>query len=256
MPPACHRPEPSARPRADDRPPATAPGARRVGVAGALLAAWVAACIGVSPDARAQGIYSCKDASGRTLTSDRPIPECATRPMRELSVSGVTKREIPAPLTKEQLARKQVEEEEQARVAAEERREQQRDRALLAAYPSVGSLNTIRAKQIADLHQDAGNTRKRMIDAHKDLKVALVKFKTATVNLTEDKYTAADKAMSRRIDSLRQAILRDDERLKKIELDEVRLNQRFDEDEQRLRRILREPDLPPVQTIASTPTKR
>ena len=33
----------------------------------------------------AGSIYTCKDASGKTLTSDRPIPECRGREGRVLS---------------------------------------------------------------------------------------------------------------------------------------------------------------------------
>ena len=43
--------------------------------------------------------FQCKDASGRTLSSDRPIPECADRPVRELGRNGMLKREVPPPLT-------------------------------------------------------------------------------------------------------------------------------------------------------------
>ena len=54
-------------------------------------------------------IYICKDASGRTLTSDRPIAECSTRPMREMDNSGITRREIAAPLTPEEKQRNEQE---------------------------------------------------------------------------------------------------------------------------------------------------
>ncbi|HEX8887286.1 MAG TPA: DUF4124 domain-containing protein [Noviherbaspirillum sp.] len=81
-------------------------------------------------------IYICKDAAGRTLTSDRPIAECSNRPVREVDKSGITRREIPAPLTPEE--RQQQAREEAARraeqLAAQERRHG--DRALLARFRS------------------------------------------------------------------------------------------------------------------------
>ncbi len=81
-------------------------------------------------------IYICKDAGGRTLTSDRPIAECSNRPVREVDRSGITRREIPAPLTPEE--RQQQAREEAARraeqLAAQERRHA--DRALLARFRS------------------------------------------------------------------------------------------------------------------------
>lgn len=93
-------------------------------------------------------IFVCKDASGRTLTSDRPIPECKDRSMRVLGESGTTKREIAAPLTAEQ--KKQKEEEEAKRRAekliADEQRRQ--DRALLARFKSEGDIESARKRDL------------------------------------------------------------------------------------------------------------
>ncbi|MET0961222.1 MAG: DUF4124 domain-containing protein [Noviherbaspirillum sp.] len=81
-------------------------------------------------------IYVCKDAAGRTLSSDRPIAECSTRPMREMDRHGITRREIPALLTAEEKLKK----EDDARIrraeesAAAERRHN--DRAILSRFRS------------------------------------------------------------------------------------------------------------------------
>src|SRR3989344_1799514 len=45
------------------------------------------------------GIYTCVDRNGRRLTADRPIPECLDREQRELSPSGITRRQIGPSLT-------------------------------------------------------------------------------------------------------------------------------------------------------------
>lgn len=81
-------------------------------------------------------IYVCQDAAGHTLTADRPIPECSTRPMRELDRNGITRREIPAPLTAKE--RKRAEEEARARRAEEAAAADRRhsDRAILARFRS------------------------------------------------------------------------------------------------------------------------
>ena len=81
-------------------------------------------------------IYICKDAAGRTLTSDRPIAECSNRPVREVDRSGITRREIPAPPTPEEKQRQAREEAARRaeQLAAEERRHH--DRALLARFRS------------------------------------------------------------------------------------------------------------------------
>jgi hypothetical protein len=79
-------------------------------------------------------IYVCKDATGHTLTSDRPIPECANRAMRELDRSGVVRREIAPPLTAEQKRQRvELEEKRQSQLAADKEQRLQ-DNALITRY--------------------------------------------------------------------------------------------------------------------------
>lgn len=88
----------------------------------------------LAPIAAQAQIYICKDAKGRTHTSDRPIDECNNTAVREVSRSGVTRREIAAPLTEEQK-RQARQEEERARAEKQALNEQrQNDRALLARF--------------------------------------------------------------------------------------------------------------------------
>ena len=54
----------------------------------------------IAPVAHSQ-LYVCTDARGRTLTSDRPPPECADRPVRELRSDGSVRRVIEPPLSAE-----------------------------------------------------------------------------------------------------------------------------------------------------------
>lgn len=94
----------------------------------ALLAA-TGAC------AQAQAIYTCVDAQGRRLTSDRPILACIDREQKQLNPSGTVRRRIaPAP-----TAAEQAQLDAQAMEAARERSrladEKRRDRALLARFP-------------------------------------------------------------------------------------------------------------------------
>ena len=97
-------------------------------VAGCLLAGCLA-------PAWAEGIFTCVDAKGRRLTSDRPIVECIDREQRELTPSGTLRRKIGPSLTADERAadedRKLKAVEEGNRLAEEKRRE----RALLTRYP-------------------------------------------------------------------------------------------------------------------------
>jgi hypothetical protein len=134
-----------------------------------LLCAWLAA-----GSARAD-IFMCKDANGRTLTSDRPIPECANRAIREYSNKGQLKKEIPPPLTQQQK-RELTEQQEQQKAAqaaaAEQRRE---DRALMARYRSEND--------IAEARQRAGAVLTEQVAQQK-----------AAVTAAESEWSAAQKA--------------------------------------------------------------
>lgn len=82
------------------------------------------------------GVYTCVDAKGRKLTSDRPIPECADREQKVLNPSGTVKAKVGPSLTAQEKAeleqRERREAEERNRVADEKRR----DRALLTRFPT------------------------------------------------------------------------------------------------------------------------
>jgi len=93
-------------------------------------------------DARAQkaptieGIYTCTDASGRKLRSDRPIPECIDREQKVLNPSGTVRGRVGPTLTAQQRAELQARQKAEAEQQALALDEKRRDRALLTRYPS------------------------------------------------------------------------------------------------------------------------
>jgi hypothetical protein len=120
--------------------------------------ALVLACLGAVADALAAvSIYMCVDASGRTITADRPPPECADRQIRELRPDGSVRRVIEAPATPDQRARRAAEERQRKQQEEEMRNQRRRDRALLAAYP--GERDIDRAEQEALDRQRAALAR-------------------------------------------------------------------------------------------------
>jgi hypothetical protein len=110
-------------------------------------------------------IYSCVDAKGRRLTSDRPIAECIDREQKLLNPSGTVKGKVGPSLTAQERADIEVKEkaalEEQARLAEEKRR----DRALLVRYPNKTVHDQERAlaiEQISVVKQAALNRVKEL----------------------------------------------------------------------------------------------
>lgn len=110
------------------------PGARRFDLV--LLCAALGLAGPVSAQAPEVGIYTCTDAKGRKLTSDRPIPDCIDREQKVLNPIGTVKGKIGPVLTELQRAeleaKEKAEMEERARLAEEKRR----DRALRVRYPN------------------------------------------------------------------------------------------------------------------------
>jgi hypothetical protein len=113
-------------------------------------------------------IFMCKDASGHTLTSDRPIPECADRAMREYGKNGMVKRDIPAPPTaeqkREQLA--QQEKKKAADILADEQKKA--DRALLARYQNEGDIERARLRDTASLAELIAQQQKALTAAEQE----------------------------------------------------------------------------------------
>jgi len=117
-------------------------------------------------------IFMCKDASGRTLTSDRPIPECADRAVREYGNTGVVKRDIPAPLTAEQKREKQLQDDKKKTelIAAEEQKKS--DRALSARYRSEEDIAAARKRDTSIISDQIAQQKKALFEADKEWKEA------------------------------------------------------------------------------------
>lgn len=100
------------------------------------LALWAAGVAAQAQSSIIPGVYTCTDAKGRKLTSDRPIPECTDREQKVLNPSGTVRAKVGPTLTpveKAELEQKEKREIEERNKTLDERR---RDRALLTRYPN------------------------------------------------------------------------------------------------------------------------
>jgi hypothetical protein len=119
------------------------------------LAAWVA---GTSTNVSAQavapvqgGVYTCVDAKGRKLTSDRPIVECIDREQKILNPSGTVRAKVGPSLTAKELADIEAKEKREAEERNRTAEEKRRDRALLTRYPSKAVHDQERADALAQI---------------------------------------------------------------------------------------------------------
>lgn len=111
-------------------------------------------------------IYTCKDAAGRTITSDRPIPECADRAMFVRQNPGQSQREIPRPKTLEERRKAEAEQEKQ-KVADQLEDQRKRDELyLLANFKSENDIEIARQKLLDVVNEKirVGNDQLKAID--------------------------------------------------------------------------------------------
>lgn len=135
-----------------------APRRWRCRTAALLLAASPALCF-------AAGIYTCKDKYGRTITSDRPIVECADTGQRVLAPDGSTRAVILTPEQERALAiEKRKREQEEERQYEQKRRE----RNLLQRYPNEKAWERAAMDQLLEPYGLIADAQRRIIDLRRD----------------------------------------------------------------------------------------
>ncbi len=126
------------------------------------LAAMLIASAAATSSVHAQQIYSCVDASGKKLTSDRPLPECATRDQRVLNADGSVKKVLSPTLTAEEA----TQQESRDRAASAARSAQQdavrRDRNLTNRFPTEEAHSKARAEALDDVRKAVDLSQRRV----------------------------------------------------------------------------------------------
>jgi len=125
------------------------------GFAACLGAALLAA--GARTSAQAQEappaqIYTCTNAAGKKLTSDRPIPECNDREQRVLNGDGSVRRVQGPVQTADERSEAEVREREAAADRARQLEAIRRDRNLLARFPNEAAHRKARVAALDDVN--------------------------------------------------------------------------------------------------------
>jgi len=116
------------------------------------------------PAPSSSGIFSCTDARGRKLTSDRPIPECVDREQRLLNPSGTVRARIGPTQTAQERADAEAKEKEAERARVLQVEERRRERALLIRYPSRQVHDKERAEALEQVAAVMQTAHKRVDD--------------------------------------------------------------------------------------------
>lgn len=175
------------------------------------------------------GIYSCTDAKGRRLTSDRPIRECADREQLLLNPSGTVRAVVPPSLTGPERAALEVRQRREAEERARQAEEKRRERALLVRYPNRATHDKERTEalsQITVVRQAAMNRVKELQRQRKELD-------------TELEFYAKDPekvppSLRRLVDDNEKSMAVQERFIADQDAEMVRVNARFDEELQRL----------------------
>ena len=131
----------------------------RIGLAAAAL---LAAGAARAADTPAPLIYSCVDASGKKLTSDRPIAECNAREQRVLNADGSVKRVLPPTLTSDERAEMETREREALAERAARQDAIRRDRNLLIRFPDEVAHRKARESALDDVRKALRLSESRM----------------------------------------------------------------------------------------------
>jgi hypothetical protein len=181
------------------------------------------------------GIYTCTDANGRKLRSDRPIAACMDREQTVLNPSGTVRARVGPALTaherQEREARNKAEAQEQA-AAIEEKR---RDRAILSRYPTRDSHDKERAlahARVDAVVQEATKRINALMDERKKIDQELEFYQGDAAK--------APAALRRQIDFVAQGLQAQHRFIQTQENERLRIDARFDEELVRLKALWQE----------------
>ena len=171
----------------------------------------------------AQGIYTCVDAKGRKITSDRPIAECMDRVQKEITPTGTVKRVLMPPPTAQEQA---ILEEKEKQVVEERHKvanEKLRNRVLFKRYPDGTSHDKERATALERVNEDIKTATKRS----EDLTVQR-KGITAELEFYKNSPSKMPSTLKSRLDETDANIAIQKRLLAEQEAEKKRITQRFD----------------------------
>jgi len=177
-------------------------------------------------------IYTCVDARGRTLTSDRPIPDCIDREQRELNPSGTVRRRVEPTYTAKELAEREERQRQAEQAAIRQREERRRERALLVRYPSATAHDRERTEALTQIEVVIQAARKRLGELAEERR----KIDDELEFYAKDP-ARAPSSVRRQIEDNDQSMAVQKRFIGEQEDEKRRVNARFDEERARLREL-------------------
>lgn len=197
-----------------------------------LLACSAASACWAQAGSSVAGIYTCVDAKGRKLTSDRPIPECSDREQKMLNPSGTVKAKLGPALTAQEKAEQEQKAKREAEELGRQAEEKRRDRALLTRYPTRQVHDKERQEAIAGINvviQAASLRLTELVNQRKVIDEEMEFYKKDT--------SKAPAYLRRQLDENTQSQAVQNRFIKEQKAEVERVNLRFDEELVRLRQL-------------------
>lgn len=143
---------------------------RRGGMTSQAVVAAALLCAAVGAPA---AIYSCTDANGKKLTSDRPIPECIAREQQILGPDGSVRRRLPPTPTADERAEQEARERQLAAERAQQQDAVRRDRNLMVRFPNQAAHDKARNAALDDVRAALQRSERRLSDLSAERKPLL-----------------------------------------------------------------------------------
>lgn len=185
------------------------------------------------------GIYACTDANGRRITADRPIATCVDREQRVLGNTGVELRRMGPTLTEQERAALEAKRRQEQATQLRAREERLRERAVLARFPNQGAHDAARAEALAQVDDVIGVAQKHQVE----LKERRRKLNTE-LEFYQNDPKKAPANLRRQLEDNTESLTEQERFLKQQDAEKQRINQRFDDELQQLRKLWGEQ--PPV----------
>lgn len=195
-------------------------------IARALVLTWCS--VGLAQAA----IFTCVDAQGRRITSDRPIAACMDREQRELSPSGSVRRVIPPEPTAEERAALDAKRKADAEQTARQSEEKRKERALLSRYPNEAAHQRERVKALESVDVVEATIHKRI----EELVKQRAKLDEETAFYAKDP-AKTPPLLKRKIKDNESLVSAQQNALQQQGAERQRLSERFDAELEQLRKL-------------------
>jgi hypothetical protein len=199
----------------------------------------MALSMGMVAPVLAQGtsIFTCTDAQGRRLTSDRLIVQCMDREQYELNPSGTVRRVIPPSLTAEERARAEARQRAEAEARAREAEERRRHQALLIRFPNEQTHQRAREEALRQVNAVITAVLAREVELEKQRQEILAEMEFYQRDPSRAPAWLQHRQTTNEQQIASQRTFREDQQ-REIN----RINQRFDEELALLQRLWKERD--------------